>query len=67
MLFPIFGGGQGGADLAHQAQICITAAIDFLETSESPVRDVYFYVFNDLELEICQAIASNAPGLASRS
>src|SRR5262249_9258497 len=65
ILFPIFGPGPAGGDLQQHATICINAALEYLETVETPIRDVYFYVWSDVDLEICQAIVRNHPGLAS--
>jgi O-acetyl-ADP-ribose deacetylase (regulator of RNase III) len=65
ILFPIFGTGPGGGSVSKHAEECINAAVEHLETVESPIRDVYFYVWGDVDLETCQAIARNHPGLKS--
>ena len=59
MLFPIFGTGPGGGDLATHARVCIQAAIEHLEGGATPVRDAYFYAWADTDLEACLAIADN--------
>ena len=63
ILFPIFGTGPGGGDLSHHAEICINAAVDYLEAFDTPILDVYFYVWSDIDIEICQTVARNSPSL----
>ena len=64
ILFPIFGTGPGGGQVEDHAAICVDAAIEHLEGPIGcPIRVAYFYVFSDRDLETCQAIARNHPGL----
>jgi O-acetyl-ADP-ribose deacetylase (regulator of RNase III) len=65
ILFPIFGTGQGGGDLALHGEICMNAAVEHLRTFSSNVRAVYFYVWAASDLEICQSIARKHPALAA--
>src|SRR5262245_40559824 len=65
MLFPIFGTGPGGGNLQRHAEICLDAAVEHLSAIPSPIRDVFFYVFGDVDLEICTTIARNHRGLKS--
>lgn len=59
ILFPIFGTGPGGGDLREHAQRCFNAAIDYLESNASSIELVYFYVWSDQALEICQDVLRN--------
>lgn len=63
ILFPIFGTGQGGGDLADQTQVCLNAAVEHLESTDTHVCAVYFYVWGELDLEICLGVANNLRGL----
>jgi O-acetyl-ADP-ribose deacetylase (regulator of RNase III) len=66
IVFPFFGTGPGGGDFTHHAEICMDAAIEWLEAFDGGVRDVYFYVWGDLDLEICLTIARNHPALRTQ-
>lgn len=59
ILFPIFGTGPAGGRFESHARICIDAAIDYLETAASPVKDVLFYVVTDTDLQVCREIMRN--------
>jgi len=63
MLFPILGTGPAGGTVQEHAQICVNAAIEYLESVAGPIGDVYFYVWSDVDLETCLAIARNHPEL----
>ncbi len=63
ILFPIFGTGPAGGDLSKLAEVCVSAALEHLETFDGTLREVYFYVWSDVDLEICLNIARNHPGL----
>jgi O-acetyl-ADP-ribose deacetylase (regulator of RNase III) len=65
MLFPIFGTGPGGGDIGDHFEVCLSAAVEHLQTLGGPIQDVYFYVWGDTDLEVCQAIARNHEGLES--
>lgn len=58
ILFPIFGTGPAGADLADHATRCFGAAVDALETDlgGNALHTAYFYVWTDTDLEICRAV-----------
>jgi O-acetyl-ADP-ribose deacetylase (regulator of RNase III) len=63
ILFPVFGTGPGRGDFREHAEICIQAAVEYLSTMPSPIRAVYFYVWGDVDLDVCHTIARNHPGL----
>lgn len=66
ILFPIFGTGPGGGDVEATIKICLDAAIEYLERGSEQsrgLRDIYFYVWGALDLEICNAVASKNPAL----
>lgn len=55
ILFPIFGTGPARGSLEQHADVCFTAAIDYLESHPAcPISKVYFYVWTDQDLDICQ-------------
>ena len=57
ILFPIFGTGSGGGDLRRHAQICFRAAAEYLAANpEQTIQRVYFYIWSDSDLEICQQV-----------
>lgn len=57
ILFPIFGTGPGGGDFKDHANKCFNAAIEYLETNPtSSMERVYFYVWSDLDLELCMEL-----------
>jgi O-acetyl-ADP-ribose deacetylase (regulator of RNase III) len=57
ILFPIFGTGPGGGDLRRHAEILFRAAAEYLHAvPDHPIRTAYFYVWSDVDLEICQAV-----------
>jgi len=66
ILFPIFGTGPAGGDVESTIKICLDAAIDYLETYRGRpggLRDLYFYVWGEDDLEICKTVAGRIPGL----
>jgi O-acetyl-ADP-ribose deacetylase (regulator of RNase III) len=66
ILFPIFGTGPAGGDVERTIKICLDAALEHLERGRNRprgLRDIYFYVWGELDLEICRAVASKIPGL----
>jgi O-acetyl-ADP-ribose deacetylase (regulator of RNase III) len=64
IMFPIFGTGPGGGDLADHARRCIDAAVEALEDGiAASVRSAYFYVWSDAALEACQAVIDGHDGL----
>jgi O-acetyl-ADP-ribose deacetylase (regulator of RNase III) len=65
ILFPVLGTGPAGGDLKEHAERCINAAVDYLESeSNSAVSAVYFYVWSDLVLEVCQQVVVSHPSLS---
>jgi O-acetyl-ADP-ribose deacetylase (regulator of RNase III) len=57
MLFPIFGTGPGGGDLREHAEICFRAAAEYLAANPAhPVTKASFYVWTDVDLEICREV-----------
>jgi O-acetyl-ADP-ribose deacetylase (regulator of RNase III) len=55
ILFPIFGTGPAGGSVEQHADLCIAAAIDYLESHPaSAISKVYFYVWSDQDLAISQ-------------
>ena len=65
ILFPIFGTGPAGGDFFEHAEICVGAALEYLETVTDVIHEVYFYVWSDVDLEICLTLAGNHPKLDS--
>ena len=63
MLLPILGTGPAGGNFQEHVEICVKAAVEYLEGVVSPIRTVYFYAWSDVDLEICLAVASNHAGL----
>jgi O-acetyl-ADP-ribose deacetylase (regulator of RNase III) len=69
VLFPIFGTGPGGAPIESTIDVLLDAAIEHLERQgqASRIRDVYFYVWGETDLEICKAVAAKKPGLLAEA
>jgi O-acetyl-ADP-ribose deacetylase (regulator of RNase III) len=68
ILFPIFGTGPGGGDLEATIKLCIDAAVEQLELGREPalgLRDVYFYVWGEADLDICKMVALKNPALVA--
>jgi O-acetyl-ADP-ribose deacetylase (regulator of RNase III) len=66
ILFPIFGTGPGGGDLRDHAQRCVDGAVQALEADVADsVRSVYFYVWTDEALRICEGVIERHDGLRS--
>jgi O-acetyl-ADP-ribose deacetylase (regulator of RNase III) len=66
ILLPILGTGPAGGDLEEHAELCIQAAVDYLESQpNSSVGVVYFYAWSDVGLEVCQRAAARHPGLSA--
>jgi O-acetyl-ADP-ribose deacetylase (regulator of RNase III) len=66
ILFPIFGTGPASGDVESTIRICLDAAIEYLESNRDRrggLRDLYFYVWGENDLEICNAVAGRIPGL----
>jgi len=63
ILFPVFGTGPGGGDFQAHAEICVKAAVEFLEGTKSSIETVYFYVWSDVDLEKALAVARFQEGL----
>jgi O-acetyl-ADP-ribose deacetylase (regulator of RNase III) len=63
ILFPVFGTGPAGGAFHEHAEICVRAAIEFLEEIPTPLETVYFYVWSDVDLESALAIARAQDGL----
>jgi O-acetyl-ADP-ribose deacetylase (regulator of RNase III) len=63
IVFPIFGTGPGGGSVHTHAEVCVEAAVEHVLRPATSVREIYFYVWSDTDLETCQAIASNHPEL----
>ena len=57
ILFPMFGTGPGGGDLHRHASVLFRAAAEYLRADKSnPISTVLFYIWSDLDLEICRAV-----------
>jgi O-acetyl-ADP-ribose deacetylase (regulator of RNase III) len=66
ILFPVLGTGPAGGDLKEHGERCIKAAVDYLETQpSSSISVVYFYVWSDVVLEVCQQVVGRHPGLST--
>lgn len=66
ILSPILGTGPAGGDLEGHTKRCIQAAVDYLESQpNSSVGVVYFYVWSDVGLEICQRVIASHSGLSA--
>lgn len=63
ILFPVFGTGPGGGDFQEHTEICVKAAVEFLEESKTLIQTVYFYVWSDVELATALAVARAQEGL----
>ncbi len=63
ILFPVFGTGPGGGDFQTHTEICLKAAVEFLEGTKSSIDTVYFYVWSDVDLEKALAVARSQEGL----
>jgi O-acetyl-ADP-ribose deacetylase (regulator of RNase III) len=64
ILFPVMGTGPAGGDLEDHAGRLVSAAVDYLEANpDTVVRVVYFYVWSDIALEVCQRVMQARPGL----
>lgn len=64
ILMPLFGTGPGGGDIETHLRKFLTTAIDYLEShSTSTVKKVYFYVWSDMDLEICKLVAQGFVGV----
>jgi O-acetyl-ADP-ribose deacetylase (regulator of RNase III) len=65
ILFPVLGTGPAGGDLKEHAELCIKAAVDYMESQpQSSVKVCYFYVWSDVGLEVCQRVLARHMGLA---
>lgn len=67
ILFPIFGTGPGGGDVEATIRICLDAAMEYLERGRAQargLRGIYFYVWGEVDLEICRTVANKIPGLS---
>jgi O-acetyl-ADP-ribose deacetylase (regulator of RNase III) len=57
VLFPLMGAGRARGDLGETAQKLIQAAIAYQENCKgSTVHEIYFLVWTNAELEVCQRI-----------
>ena len=66
ILCPILGTGPAGGDLEKHAESCIQAAVDYLELQpNSSISVVYFYVWSNVGLEVCQRVVARHPGLST--
>jgi O-acetyl-ADP-ribose deacetylase (regulator of RNase III) len=66
ILFPIFGTGPGGKDVEGTIARCLPAAIEQFELGRDKpagLREVYFYVWGESDLEVCRAVAGRNPAL----
>lgn len=66
ILFPILGTGPGGGDLADHVELCVNAAVEFLESTNTVLKTVYFYTWSDLWLRACLDFAQAHPELKAR-
>ena len=67
ILFPIFGTGPGGGDLREHAEICFRAAAEYLTANPGhPIGKVCFYVWTDVDLEICREVMRTTVETACR-
>jgi len=66
ILFPILGTGPAGGDLEKHVRCCVQAAIDYFESQpDSSVNVTYFYVWNNVDLDICKRIAAGHKSLSA--
>jgi O-acetyl-ADP-ribose deacetylase (regulator of RNase III) len=66
ILFPVLGTGPARGPLEEHTERCIKAAVDYLESQpNSSVSVVYFYVWSDVVLEVCQRVVARHPGLST--
>lgn len=64
IMFPLLGTGPAGGDLQDHAERLIGAAADYLDSHpDTALRIVYFYVFNDVAMEICRRVIGRRPDL----
>jgi O-acetyl-ADP-ribose deacetylase (regulator of RNase III) len=57
ILFPIFGTGPAGGTVEQHGDRCFMAAIDYLHSHPGcSIRKVYFYVWTDQDLVVCQKL-----------
>jgi hypothetical protein len=64
VLFPVFGTGPAAGDLRDHAQRCIDAAVEALERALAPsIVSVYFYVWSDVAMDVCQAVIRSQAGV----
>jgi O-acetyl-ADP-ribose deacetylase (regulator of RNase III) len=67
ILFPVFGTGPAGADVETTIRVCLDAAVDYLERRRERgggLSDIYFYVWGEVDFEVCNAVASRMPSLS---
>ena len=65
ILFPLFGTGPAGGDIASHLRLFLTATLAYFdEHPDSTIKAVYFYVWSDIDLETCHAVAQEFEGLA---
>jgi O-acetyl-ADP-ribose deacetylase (regulator of RNase III) len=70
VMFPLLGTGPAGGDLQDHAERLIGAAVDYLDSHPDTVFSVvYFYIWNDVAMEICRRVIgrhANLQPLAAR-
>ena len=66
VMFPLLGTGPAGGDLQDHAERLIGAAVDYLDSHPDTVFNaVYFYIWNDVAMEICRRVIGRHPNLSS--
>lgn len=64
VMFPLLGTGPAGGDLQDHAERLIGAAVDYLDSHPDTVFNlVYFYIWNDVAMEICRRVIGRHPNL----
>jgi O-acetyl-ADP-ribose deacetylase (regulator of RNase III) len=66
ILFPILGTGPAAGRFDEHTGVCVRAAVDYLESTPTPLRAVYFNAWSNVDLETCLTIAGNHSGLKGR-
>jgi O-acetyl-ADP-ribose deacetylase (regulator of RNase III) len=68
ILFPLMGAGRAQGDLGETAQKLLQAAIAYQEnTSSSTVQEIYFLVWTNAELAVCQRIFQGSDRLKAEN
>lgn len=66
-MFPVFGTGEGGLEIADVLQGLIERAIDYLETHLTEIEHIYFCAYAQPHFDQLKSCLDNLPDLASPS